>query len=494
VCNLHRCQLELAATLRSGGIIKLLLKYHGVLVAPVLAVGIEFGLGPEKIGHLRDSVCNWTRIQEWHFCLMQRIVLRPSRPILTQLHAYSLRQYASAPTPAPTPGPSKPYRREKGPTREPSWLTRKLKQSPTAMGAFLKVFGALGYGSSKQIAARRALALYERLCAGRAEEDSVFWAKGMRAILLPNSPFDRRVFCAPPGTIECHLPPTFQSWFTVTNLHVWILTTRLRALPAPHGRAYIQGLIDHFFLDVEDRIRQVLQPRPRSPENQTSPNTNTTPITTTPSRPASFYEPNSSTLPDATTVKKRGRAPEALVTKQMKIFREQWAGLGLSLDLALAEGSDAMLAGVIWRNFLGARGAQGFALALAPSSPTLAAPEFRRAVNQARMSETERAREERRDDGSGVHDFGPEDRDAYVRFPETMLVLMAYIRSEVARLADISDERIMGSVAALGREADGVDALRFKKISSVKVARGYAQHVARFCVGLRRAGREKSKR
>jgi cytochrome b pre-mRNA-processing protein 3 len=266
--------------------------------------------------------------------------------------------------------------------------------------------------------------------------------------------------------IECHLPPTFQSWFTVTNLHVWILTTRLRALPAQHGQAYVQGLIDHFFLDVEDRVRQVLQPQPRlTPVNPT--NTSTATSTPKPPSAASFYNSNPSTSPDAATIKKRGRAPEALVTKQMKIFREQWAGLGLSLDLALAQGSDAMLAGSIWRNFLGARGAQGFALAVSPShsSPT---SEFRRAVNQERMSETERTREERRDDGSGVHDFRPEDGDAYVRFPETMLVLTAYIRAEVARLATIPDERIMGAGAALGREADGVESLRLKKISSAK--------------------------
>ena len=273
--------------------------------------------------------------------------------------------------------------------------------------------------------------------------------------------------------IECHLPPTFQSWFTVTNLHVWILTTRLRALPAPHGQVYIQGLIDHFFFDVEDRVRQVLQPRPQlapaSPNN-----TSTTTSTTKPQRVASFYNSKPSTPPDAMAIKKRGRAPEALVTKQMKIFREQWAGLGLSLDLALAQGSDAVLAGSIWRNLLGARGAQGFALALSPSqsSPTPHMPEFRRAVNQARLSETERTREETRDDGSGVHDFGPEDRDAYVRFPETMLILTAYIRAEVARLANISDERIMGAGAALGREADGVEALRFKNISSAKALIG----------------------
>jgi len=155
----------------------------------------------------------------------------------------------------------------------------------------------------------------------------------------------------------------------------------------------------------------------------------------------------------------------------MKIFREQWAGLGLSLDLALAQGSDAILAGAIWRNYLGARGAQGLALALAPP-PTSPVPEFRRAVNQARMSEAELAREERRDDGSGVHDFGPEDKDAYLRFPETMLVLTAYVRAEVARLADIPDEKVMGTGAAFGKEAEGVEALRFNKISSAKALVG----------------------
>lgn len=402
---------------------------------------------------------------------MQRIILRPSRPILTQLHAHTLRSYASAsaptPPPKPTPGPTKPYQHEKGLTREPSWLTRKLKQSPTAMRAFLKVFGALGYGSSRQIAARRALALYDQLCTGRAEEDSAFWTKGMRAVPPPQTDGLNLSF---PGTVECHLPPTFQSWFTVTNLHVWILTTRLRGLPAPHAQAHIQGLIDHFFLDVEDRIRQVL--RPRSQPLAESPTSSSTP----PPRAASFYSPtpSPSTSPNAATVKKRGRAPEALVTRQMKILREQWAGLGLSLDLALAQSSDAILAGAIWRNLLGARGAQGLALALEPSlsPPTSPVPEFRRAVNQARMSEAELAREERRDDGSGVHDFGPEDRDAYVRFPETMLILTTYVHAEVARLADIPDEKIMGTGAALGREGDDIEALRFNKISSAKALAG----------------------
>ena len=119
---------------------------------------------------------------------MQRVILRPSRPILTQISAYALRLYSSAPVPKPTPGPTKPYEHQKAPAREQSWLTRKLKQSPTAMRAFLRVFGAMGYGSSRQIAARRALALYEQLCAGRAEEDRQFWAEGTHDFFgLPSS-------------------------------------------------------------------------------------------------------------------------------------------------------------------------------------------------------------------------------------------------------------------------------------------------------------------
>lgn len=54
------------------------------------------------------------------------------------------------------------------------------------------------------------------------------------------------------------LPPTFQSWFTITNLHVWMAIVRLRALPSSHGRHFVQALIDHFFFDVEDRLRAIL--------------------------------------------------------------------------------------------------------------------------------------------------------------------------------------------------------------------------------------------
>ncbi|KAH9980903.1 hypothetical protein BGW80DRAFT_298760 [Lactifluus volemus] len=109
---------------------------------------------------------------------MQRVILRPSHRILIRHISHGLRSYTSSSSPKPIPGPTKPYRHEKAPTPEQTWLTRKLKQSPTAMRVFLKIFGALGYGSSRQVAAWRALALYQQLCASREEEDREFWAKG----------------------------------------------------------------------------------------------------------------------------------------------------------------------------------------------------------------------------------------------------------------------------------------------------------------------------
>ncbi|TFY76045.1 hypothetical protein EWM64_g7967 [Hericium alpestre] len=284
---------------------------------------------------------------------------------------------------------------------------------------FMKVFGALGYGSSKQVAARRALAIYENLCAVRAEEEQDFWQH------------------------ECHLPPTFQSWFTVTNLHVWLITTRLRALPSPHGQEHIQGLIDHFFLDVEDRIRQVLQPQPSSSSPSTRGQAQ--------QQAKAYYAAMTSPKSDVTQNRRRGRAPEALVTKQMKIFREQWAGLGMAFDLGLIRG-DAEMAGAIWRNLLGARGAQGITYGAE------GAPAFRRAINPSgeiekygKIDDAARRREELRDDGSGVHDFAPTEVDKYVRYPETMATLVAYIRSEIRRLAELSDDEIAGPRAPLGR-------------------------------------------
>lgn len=113
--------------------------------------------------------------------------------------------------------------------------------------------------------------------------------------------------------VESRLPPTFQTWFMFTNLHVWLLTTRFRALPASHGRVYIQELINHFFLDAEYRLRSVYGPK----------------------------------------------CPERIIKRTMVDLRDQWSGSTYAYDVA-AVTSDAELAAAIWRNVFAARGEKAY--------------------------------------------------------------------------------------------------------------------------------------
>jgi cytochrome b pre-mRNA-processing protein 3 len=224
----------------------------------------------------------------------------------------------------------------------------------------------------------------------------------------------------------------------VTNLHVWLLTVRLRDLPEPLGKYYIQGLLDHFFIDVEERVRAVLQPstRPRITHDTDADADGAAATSTT-----EFY-----TIPTATKQAK-GNAPERIVTRQMKILREQWAGMGMAFDLGLVRG-DAELASAVWRNFLGARGARGIVY---PSSTHK--PAFRRSVNLVggeieKVSELDKKgleAEEARDDGSGVHDFAPDEAGLYVQYPELMADVVRYMRKELVRLQGLSDAQIQGT-------------------------------------------------
>jgi cytochrome b pre-mRNA-processing protein 3 len=301
------------------------------------------------------------------------------------------------------------------------------------MRVFLKLTTLLGYGSPKQMAGRRSFVLYGQVCAVKPDQDRTFWQDGEFG---PARSSSRLSITDVTILSECHLPPTFQSWFTVTNLHIWLLTVRLRALPPEQGKYFIQALVDHFFLDVEDRIRAVLQPSAKP----------TIPYTFH----SSFYK-NPSVPSDLPTEddkpRFKSRAPDRVVTRQMKIFKEQWAGLGLSFDLGLVKG-DMELAGAVWRNLLGARGAQGIAFA-DPSSSQVQPRKFRRSVNLVggevvNAAKIDLEKEEATDDGSGVHDFFPEQADLYLAYPELTLDVVRYVRKELVRLERLSDEQIIG--------------------------------------------------
>jgi cytochrome b pre-mRNA-processing protein 3 len=254
---------------------------------------------------------------------------------------------------------------------------------------------------------------------------------------------------------ECHLPPTFQSWFTITNLHVWILTTRLRALPEPWGQYHVQFLLDNFFLDVEARIRDVcaLEKRPGESSPPPSP--------PEPKEPGIVFADANKNVPlhalvaarkqvpsyyTIRTFNRRKHAPEVFISRQMKAFRDQYNGLTLALDLALAHGSDAELAAAIWRNLLGARGRDG--------------------IPYAHSAAEERARGAK-DDGSGVREFVDDDVEKYVGYPQTMVRLVKYTRMEIARLAAVPDDVIV-QVKRRAKELEdvrvGTEELMFKDI------------------------------
>lgn len=88
-----------------------------------------------------------------------------------------IRLLASAP-PSKQPEPVAPPNAS---GKEQSWLTHKVKANPVLYAVFLGFARALGYGSPKQLANRRALHMYNILCAARADQEADFWRKGITA-------------------------------------------------------------------------------------------------------------------------------------------------------------------------------------------------------------------------------------------------------------------------------------------------------------------------
>ena len=96
--------------------------------------------------------------------------------------ARQLRRLTTTPPPSETPQPtpsSKPYRYEKA-EPERSWVVQRIRANPVAFKIVRALSRALGYGSTKQVAGRRTLAMYEQVCAIKPSEDRVFWQEGER--------------------------------------------------------------------------------------------------------------------------------------------------------------------------------------------------------------------------------------------------------------------------------------------------------------------------
>jgi len=85
-------------------------------------------------------------------------------------HSRSIKTKATNKTPSVPPAST--------PGGKKSWLTHKVETSPAARRVFVGLTNLLGYGSPKQVAGRRALFFYERVCAVKPDEASQFWQNG----------------------------------------------------------------------------------------------------------------------------------------------------------------------------------------------------------------------------------------------------------------------------------------------------------------------------
>ncbi|GAA5848423.1 hypothetical protein JCM9279_006562 [Rhodotorula babjevae] len=196
-----------------------------------------------------------------------------------------------APSPAPAASTSAPGTSTSRPegTPQPTKLpgsnlgpaSGASKYSPLTVSLVTKLAKLFGYHSQTSTAIRTTSDYYDR-CAERGEVEAAFFYE------------------------ECSLPPSFQTWFSLTTLHVWLLSVRFRSLPPPLGRTYVQELINHMFIDVELRIRG--------------------PYAVTQSR---------------------------LIKGYMNDMLEQYHGACAAYDEGLVRG-DAVLAAAIWRNVFGA--------------------------------------------------------------------------------------------------------------------------------------------
>ncbi|SPO30334.1 related to CBP3 - mitochondrial protein required for assembly of cytochrome bc1 complex [Ustilago trichophora] len=153
--------------------------------------------------------------------------------------------------------------------------------SPVTVAIVKGLAKLMGYNSLTSTSIRVTSDLYDR-CAERAHVERNFWYG------------------------DCALPETYQSWFQITNLHVYLLLARFRAFDKAANKTYSQEIINHFFIDAESRMRD-----------------------------------------------RFGVQTSRLVKGYMKDMHMQHRGSVLGYDEGLA-GGDARLAQAVWRNIWGA--------------------------------------------------------------------------------------------------------------------------------------------
>lgn len=296
------------------------------------------------------------------------------------------------------------------------------------MSIVTKLAKLFGYHSQTSTAIRTASDYYDR-CAERAEIQAPFFYEGEDCSQVKQQArADAAAFLR---SAECSLPPSFQTWFSITTLHVWLLSVRFRSLPPPLGRTYVQELINHMFIDVELRIRG--------------------PYAVTQSR---------------------------LIKGYMKDMLEQYHGSCAAYDEGMIHG-DTVLAAAIWRNIFGAGwggigGVKGKRAPKAGEVPKLGPnpnPFAVDPVQQKVLKKGAKAEDVFQTDEAivdpkvgqattvaGSTPLYPEDPD--LEFVQSLEKLVVFIRKETQRL-----ERLPDSVVLSGKPESGPGSLvDFSKI------------------------------
>jgi len=137
--------------------------------------------------------------------------------------ATASRTYATAPSTA-SPAAAQPEQPNGQPQPQP--LPPKLTGWKYALAKATAV--SLGLETRSATAVRRAQSMYGP-CARAAQQSGAFYVK------------------------TCKLPNTFQTWFSVTQLHLWMIIARLRR-DGQDGQAAASALMDAFISDIELRM------------------------------------------------------------------------------------------------------------------------------------------------------------------------------------------------------------------------------------------------
>ncbi|KAH9823571.1 ubiquinol-cytochrome C chaperone-domain-containing protein [Melampsora americana] len=255
------------------------------------------------------------------------------------------------------------------------------RYSPWLVKVLVSLGNGLGYHLPKSHAITVTSDLYDH-CSNQFELEKPFWIN------------------------QCGLPDSFQTWFQITQLHLWILIVRLRCMKSNLGQLYIQELVNHTFIDIEHRMR---------------------------SKPYKVTK-------------------NRLIKGYMKTMLDQHYGFLIGFDWALAiekERSDQILTEAIWRNLFGAEWGKGMGGV--------------KGIFESHQTKDDEKRKES-DLKNGKLKFEDE-----IEFMKNLKLINEFIRIELIRVSKLSDEEIMNYQTKTSNQIQVKNPLiKFGKILNLK--------------------------